>query len=727
MQETLSQKSTIFAIGMLSKILKANFRVSGVEQLGNQPTLFVINHFTRAETFLIPYLLHKTLGEFVQTLADEQLFVGRFGEYLKNLGVVPTNEPGRDDMIIGDLMTGRRKWVIYPEGTMLKSKKILLRGRFSLTAPKGVGAAKSGAAALALKAEIYKNRYRRAIIKGDAAKAREMEERFGFESAAELAEKETVVVPVTISYYPLRPGDNAIKSLVKRFFREIPPRLEEELEIEGNILLSDTDIDIAFGEPIPMEGFISRHFFFSRWIPRFIRSIERNNFLLRHEANRLTRRFMSAIVGNLCINLDHLFAAGIRAAPSSAISAEHFHHALYNTARELRRLGKYRLHPSLGTDLEALAAGLPYGPAESILRLAEEKGICRLQDHSYHINHLQFEMLHMFHTVRIQNPLMVIANELEPLREVINILKANIKSSPELIREETADYLIRDDWDLFARDYELHRVDAVSPPRRVGAPYFLRGKETEIGVVLSHGFLAAPEEVRLLAELLHEQGFSVYVPRLRGHGTSPADLASAHWEDWERSYRRGFSVLRSCCSQIFLAGFSTGGVLALLGAGSGWPDISGVVAISSPHDLGDIRARLVPAVSFWNELLGKVRIGKGQIDYVDNDPENPEINYHKIPISGLTELNKLMDQCRAGLGTIDVPVLLLHARNDPTVNPKSSSKFLSAIGTDHKELVLIEDDHHGIVRREARFEIARQMDRFIRNCAASPRTLSSAS
>ncbi len=722
MKDTISRYSTGLALELLERLIRAKITVTGEKNLDAGPTLFAINHFTRAETFLIPHVILKKSGRYVRTLADDALFVGRFGDYLRRLGVMSTREAHRDEKIIGDLMTGRQSWAIYPEGVMVKSKRLIRRGRFRLARSGRIGAPKTGAAMLALKAEIYKKRYARAVVAGDAERVEELGRRFAIRSTEELAPKETVVVPVTITYYPLRPGDNAIKTLVKRFAREIPPRLEEELEVEGNLLLSDSDIHIHFGDPIRLTGFVTRHFFFSRWIPTFLRTLEKSNLLLRHEARRLTRRFMKAIYSNLCINIDHLFCSGFRLVGSGKVDVLHFHRAVYATAKEIGRGGKHFLHPTLRKNLVRLLSNPDYRPAASILRLAGESRIVRREGDTYRINKLQLEMMHMFHNVRLKNPMVVIANELEPQKEVIRLLSSRLDSTPAKLREETAAILTREDLDLFEADYEKFREEGVSRGRDVGRPFLLRGDSNRPGIVLSHGFLAAPEEVRLLAELLHEEGYTVYAVRLEGHGTSPADLARVKWRAWYRSYLRGFETLRCCCDRVILGGFSTGGVVAMLAAAR-LRGAAGVFAISAPYDLGDIRARLVPAVHFWNELVGRFRMEKGRIEFVDNHPENPDINYHRIPVRGLRQLEKLMVKCRGELEHLRVPVLLMHGTDDPAVNPASSKKYFDAIASAKKRILPFECDRHVIVRHEARHAIAREIDRFVKGtCADSLRS-----
>ncbi len=60
-----------------------------------------------------------------------------------------------------------------------------------------------------------------------------------------------------------------------------------------------------------------------------------------------------------------------------------------------------------------------------------------------------------------------------------------------------------------------------------GSPVFLKADDDDdqsTGIVLAHGLLSAPMEVRLLAEFLYEKGYSVYCIRLPGHGTVPGNL-----------------------------------------------------------------------------------------------------------------------------------------------------------------------------------------------------------
>ena len=95
-----------FAMNLLEKLLGTRFTISGVEKIPNNPVMFVANHFTRSETFFVPYLINKATGRHVRCLADSKIFFGAFGRFLRSVGTVSTKDPNRDNIIVDDLVNG---------------------------------------------------------------------------------------------------------------------------------------------------------------------------------------------------------------------------------------------------------------------------------------------------------------------------------------------------------------------------------------------------------------------------------------------------------------------------------------------------------------------------------------------------------------------------------------------------------------------------------------------
>ena len=64
------------------------------------------------------------------------------------------------------------------------------------------------------------------------------------------AVKPTLIVPSNITFYPIRSSDNLLLKSVEFFADGLSLRQTEELLVEGNILLRDTDMDVRMGTPI---------------------------------------------------------------------------------------------------------------------------------------------------------------------------------------------------------------------------------------------------------------------------------------------------------------------------------------------------------------------------------------------------------------------------------------------------------------------------------------------
>jgi esterase/lipase len=115
--------------------------------------------------------------------------------------------------------------------------------------------------------------------------------------------------------------------------------------------------------------------------------------------------------------------------------------------------------------------------------------------------------------------------------------------------------------------------------------------------------------VRELALYLGRLGLWVYVPRLKGHGTSPDDLATRSFQDWQTSVDLGYAVVSSLCKRVVAGGFSTGAGLAL-DLAARMNEVIGVFAVSAPMRLKDFSSKFAPAVDMWNRIMERAR-GKG--------------------------------------------------------------------------------------------------------------------
>lgn len=701
-------------VGLLENVLNVRIHAEGVQHIPeDRPVMFVINHFTRMETFLVPRVIYQQTGKVVRSLGDKGLFTGAFGQYLRACGVLPTNEPQRNRIIIGDLMTGRSNWVIYPEGAMVKSKKVYENGEWVLDTPylETKRSPHTGSAVLALRACLHRLQYRDAQERGDSVKADMLEDRFHFEQAEDLSAHHPVIIPVNISYYPIRPGHNAISLAAKALVKGLPRSIEEELRVEGSMLVTTTDISVYFCEPIDLKPYIQPWYALSQKMFPFVKESRRLNMLIGSQKNRLMKRFMTDIYSHVSVNFDHIYGMGLRRCRKSRVSEEDYLNACYCAAMRIREVEHRRVHPSLRDRLIHIITTGNYEPMKSIRQCAIDEGLIHVEEGYYNINRALQQSAHEFHDIRLKHPIGVIANEIEPLDKVVDIIETTVNQPSVFIKKKVAQMVIDLDEEEFEHDYEAYYDADLSKPPDNGRPFYMPGTRSDLGVVLSHGYLAAPPEIHDLALHLNRQGYPVYGVRLKGHGTAPHNLQHVSWQDWLISYLRGVAVIHNTCQKTIAMGFSMGGLIALNAAAQLQEHIAGVVAINTPMKLRDAKSHLVPAIAWWNRLMGK--FDSMRYDYIENESENPSVNYSRNYIHSVNELDRLMDKTEELLPSIDLPTLVIQGNRDPVVHPESAEILQQKLGSDDVVVDMLKCKHHIIVKGEGAEKVYNHIDHYI--------------
>jgi esterase/lipase/1-acyl-sn-glycerol-3-phosphate acyltransferase len=718
-------KATSAAVTALKRMLGLRLRVTGTENLVNRTTLFVANHFTRIETFLIPYVIWQYAGRQVRSLGTHSVFKGWIGQYFEALGGMSTRDPRRNRTIVRGLMTGRSDWIIYPEGGLIKNKKTIDRGRLRLTHPERQGPPHTGAAVLALKAQMSKRRYLEACAEGDRRRIEYYEEIYGLSGPEEVSPDGIVVVPVTLNFYPMRPTRNFLNRLAKFIVSELDPRLDEELQVEGSILFKGSEISVHFGAPFEVAAYVGRIKEVARRLMGVFSEANGTELFLRRQARRLTYACMRSIYGNVEVNFDHLFSYALRAHRGDAINVDDLRAALYLAATELASAGGVRLHPSMENGITTLVTGEPYPPWDAAVALATTEGVVTRENAHFNVDRNALCAEHDFHTIRLRHMMQVIANELEPVQPAVEAVRRNVNLSSEEIRVRTARALQEQEKLVYERDYATAYDPRESNAREVGEPFFLEAEGATTGVVLAHGYLSSPRQVRGLAERLHAAGVTVCGVRLAGHGTAPEQLAHVRWEDWMDCLYRGYGLVRQRCPNVIAGGFSLGAVLALLLAARLPGRVHGVFAISPPFKIRDRRLPLVGPVLGLNAAMRLLGLANGEYRFANEGSDVGITNYGTDYLKGVRELRQVTRTCRRALGSITVPALIVQGDADPLVDPASGRLALAELGSADKVLTTLAFDRHVIVRyagSEAVFSLAarfaRRLDEAYRSVAS---------
>lgn len=707
-------RTTSLVFKSLANLSKARVTLHGTEHIPEGAKIFVVNHFTRLETFLVPYYLHKLLKKPVWSLAAAEFFSGAVGRFLESVGAISTNDPHRDRLIIKTLLADEASWIIFPEGRMVKNKKIIEKGRYMVSYAGGKHPPHTGAAHLALRTEFYRRRmaWLDRHAPGEAERLRPL---FNLDQVSDVSGQGTAIVPVNLTYYPMRARENILKKIAQRLVEDLPEKLIEELMTEGAMLTAGVDIDIRFGDPIEVAPYLEHKSILAdmhRPEPFDFDDPLGSVSVMRKAALKMMQRYMAAIYSMTTVNHDHIFASILKHSLRDRLRLDHFcRRAFLAISKEASRTPLY-LHTSIEERQNHLLVDDRYSKLEDFLAVAEQSRVLRREPSVVVRNRRQLSTPFDFHRARIDNPVAVMANEVEPLTELQRKISRLCWTPGYFLRARIARTMLKRAHREFEEDYRQFFIQGETKPKDIGRPQLLRGNRRRSGVVLCHGYMAAPAEVEALGRYLAKRGYWVYMPRLKGHGTSPEDLAGCSFQDWIRSLEEGYIVIRNLCRRVVVGGFSTGAGLALELA-SRVSDIAGVFAVSTPLRLQYAASRLAPMVDGWNRLMDRVRWEEAKKEFVENRPENPDINYSRNPIAGVRELERLMGGLEPRLGDIRIPALVVQSQQDPVVHPKGSERIFQMLGSVDKQYMAFNFNRHGILLGEGAERVHRVIAEFV--------------
>jgi carboxylesterase len=222
-------------------------------------------------------------------------------------------------------------------------------------------------------------------------------------------------------------------------------------------------------------------------------------------------------------------------------------------------------------------------------------------------------------------------------------------------------------------------------PHLDGRPFFLEAGP--VGVLLAHGYTATPWEVRPLADRLHAQGYTVAGPLLAGHGSCAADLNKVSWRDWVASGAALYHDLAARCERVFVAGQSTGGLVALYLA-SQYPQISGVIGYAPA-----IQLTLSPLEKIALRLLAPfvAQLKRESLDCGENWQGYPD-----LPLRGAVQLLAFQTAVRQRLSQIYQPVLIFQGRLDQTVHPDAGGIILQGVRSAYRQRVWLAQTSHAV-------------------------------
>jgi carboxylesterase len=201
-----------------------------------------------------------------------------------------------------------------------------------------------------------------------------------------------------------------------------------------------------------------------------------------------------------------------------------------------------------------------------------------------------------------------------------------------------------------------------------------------VGVLVLHGFTGSTQTVRDWAAHLAAAGLTVRAPLLAGHGGTWQDLAKAGWTDWYADASRAFDSLSQRCSQVFVAGLSMGGCLALRLAETQGPLVSGVILVNPSLAADTPLIALAPVLKY---VLPSLRSIGGDIKKTGA----AERAVKRTPVASVATLPAMWRTTAASLASVTAPLLVFRSTVDHVVGPASMKVLIRALpGTEVRPL-----------------------------------------
>lgn len=228
-------------------------------------------------------------------------------------------------------------------------------------------------------------------------------------------------------------------------------------------------------------------------------------------------------------------------------------------------------------------------------------------------------------------------------------------------------------------------------------------------VILFHGLTGTPFELKKYGKFLSNNGFDVFADCLPGHGDFADDIYTVKFEEWIEFAGKRFEEISQKYEEVYLGGICLGAVLSLAVAEKFGARVKGVAAFSTTLFLDGWR---LPWYSFLMPF-GLNTVFRYYYTYPECEPygiknvrtrniikgliEKSDVSLDNFPMCAIYELLRLSGEVRENLAKVEIPLLVVHSREDDLTSLKSAYCAYENVSSKDKELVILEDSYHMVL------------------------------
>jgi carboxylesterase len=239
-----------------------------------------------------------------------------------------------------------------------------------------------------------------------------------------------------------------------------------------------------------------------------------------------------------------------------------------------------------------------------------------------------------------------------------------------------------------------------------------------VAALLLHGFTSTPASMSEWAQALADDGLTVAVPRLPGHGTTWREMNTTRWPDWYAEVEHALLDLSEQHEKVFVGGLSMGGALALRLAVHHPEKVAGLMLVNPCVSLTDRREFPTRSVRMFPlPVLRHLVPGLTPIASDIRKQGVVEVAYPKTPLHALHSATHLFRDVKASLPQVTAPLLMMRSKVDHVVPTSSGKHVLDRVSsTDVTDLTLHDSFHVATMDEDAPLIFARSTE-FVRRVA----------
>lgn len=242
-------------------------------------------------------------------------------------------------------------------------------------------------------------------------------------------------------------------------------------------------------------------------------------------------------------------------------------------------------------------------------------------------------------------------------------------------------------------------------------PFVYKGKR-DTACLMIHGFTSTPQTMRELAEVLQKSGFSCYAPLLPGHGTHVDELNKTSWNELEESISEHLLEVSRRYKKVVLVGESSGGTIAARLAARYPSKVAGVISVGGAFlfPIDKVIRTLMPVYKYLKPIQKKVKVA----DVFDRSALHDRVAYSHVPSHAFHDLLKYAQKAIRDLPKVKAPLLVLHARQDHTISPRSVQLLKKETRSKYKKIIWYPKSYHNLLIDLEKQRVFKDINKFVR-------------